>query len=75
MHKILRLNDLNELLLQSHVYRCLCNTYVVLRVLSLLIKFNLCILFARYNRIYYSSQNGKRSPYLENQSRSTYNDK
>ena len=62
MHKILRLNDLNELLLQSHVYRCL------------LIEFNLCILFARYDSIFYSSQNGKRSPYLDNQSRGAYND-
>ena len=59
MHKILRLNDFNELLLQSHVYRCL------------LIEFNLCILFARYDSISYSSQNGERSPYLDNQSRGT----
>ena len=74
MHKILRSNDLNELLLQSHVYRCLCNFYVVLKVVSLLIEFNLCILFARYDSIFYLSQNGKRSPYLDNKSHSTYHD-
>ena len=74
MLKILRSNDLNELLLQCHVYRCLCNFYVVLKVLNLLIEFNLCILFARYDSIFYSNQNGKRSPYIDNQSCSTYHD-
>ena len=52
MHEIIRSNDLNELLLQSHDYRFLCNFYVVLKVLSLLIEFNLCILFAQYNGIF-----------------------
>ena len=56
MLKILRSNDLNELLLQCHVCRYLRNFYVVLKVMSLLIELNLYyVLFTRYDNIFYSS--------------------
>ena len=41
MLEILKSNDLNELLLQCRICRCLYNFYIVLKALSLLIELNL----------------------------------